>query len=247
MKDSICQFLEWDSEFFGYRIARVNTHQLDPQSVEVVNDWCKSQEIDCLYFLANTDDPATIRQVEREGFNLVEVRLKFERKTAGWDPATRPKASEGIQIRPAKEDDIPILQDIATNSYINTRYYVDEHFSEEKCQELYRIWVKRSCQGHAQMALVAETDGQIQGYITGYRNPESTDGQFDLTGVRNEVRRSGIGHELFRSGLDWYVKSGVEYILVVTQGRNVPTQRMIQRYGFITRKCQLYYHKWYNH
>ena len=246
MTEAFCKFLDWDSQFFGFRIAQATVNQLDPQSAQVIQAWCREQEIDCLYFLAPSDEPATIRLAEEDGYRLVEVRLDFERKLTGWDPNTRPRATSDVHIRLAQPQDIPTLQDIAENSYINTRYYNDDRFLENKCQELYRIWIKRSCEGHAQMALVAEVDGQIQGYITGYRKAHKPEGQFDLTGVRHAVRRGGIGQELFRSGLDWYANAGVEYIGVTTQGRNIPTQRMIQRNGFITRSCQLYYHKWFS-
>jgi GNAT superfamily N-acetyltransferase len=58
-------------------------------------------------------------------------------------------------------------------------------------------------------------------------------------------RGFGIGHELFASGLDWYLREGVDRIFVNTQARNIPTQRMIQRHGFISKSVQLYYHKWF--
>ena len=241
-----CQFLPWDSQFFGFRIAKSNVDRLIPERAQEIIDWCRKESIDCLYFQARPDDPTTVRLAEKHQFKLVEVRLDFERKLKNWDPASRPRENTQIHVRPATAKDIPILQDIATNSYINTRYYFDERFPENDCQELYRAWVKRSCEGHAQMALVAEIDNQIQGYITGYRSTEKPEGQFDLTGVRHQARRTGIGQELFRSGLDWYAENGVEYIWVSTQGRNIPTQRMIERNGFITRACSLYYHKWFN-
>jgi GNAT superfamily N-acetyltransferase len=244
--DAPCQFLEWDSDFFGFRVARATVNRLDAQTTEAMLAWCEEQGITCLYFLANADDPPTIRQAEDHGFRMVEVRLTFERRLKGWDPKTRPKAAEDVHIRPVQPEDIPTLQELATNSYINTRFYFDDRFPERKCQQLYQAWVRRSCEGAAQMALVAEADDRILGFITGYRDQDEPRGQFDLTAVRHEVRRAGIGHELFRSGLDWYVRSGVEYIWLVTQGRNIPTQRMVLRHDFLPRDCQLYYHKWFS-
>ena len=105
--------------------------------------------------------------------------------------------------------------------------------------------MKKSCSGGAELALVAEKDGKVVGYITGQVNREKGEGIYELTGVKESARRLGVGQELFRSGLDWYVQAGIQSMWVATQGRNVPTQRMIQRNGFITRSCQLYYHKWF--
>jgi GNAT superfamily N-acetyltransferase len=240
-----CRYLDWDTHFFGHRIGRIEAHRLDARLWEAIDQWRRQHDIECLYFLADSDDPQTITLAQKHGFQLVEVRLTFERSLADWDPQTRPKAAEGVLIRPAREQDIPILQDIASNSYIDSRYYFDEHFTERQWQEYYRSWVQKSCSGGAELALVAEKEGEVLGYITGQLDHEKNEGIYELTGVKETARRMGVGQELFRSGLDWYVRAGIRSIWVATQGRNITTQRMIQRNGFVTRSCQLYYHKWF--
>jgi dTDP-4-amino-4,6-dideoxy-D-galactose acyltransferase len=240
-----CQFLEWDTRFFGHRIGRVESHRLDADLLASIDVWRREQAIECLYFLADSDDPQTISLAQANGFQLVEVRLTFERSLKDWDPQTRPREIRDLLIRPALPQDLPVLQEIARNSYVDSRYYFDKRFQEHQWQEYYRTWVQKSCTGGAELALTAEKDGEVLGYITGQVDHQKGEGIYELTGVKESVRRLGVGQELFRSGLDWYVRAGVEAIWVATQGRNVPTQRMIQRNGFITRACQLYYHKWF--
>jgi GNAT superfamily N-acetyltransferase len=128
---------------------------------------------------------------------------------------------------------------------VDSRYYFDQNFSEEKWQSFYATWVKKSCEGGADLALVAEKDGDVVGYITGLVDQEKNQAIYELTGVRESARRFGVGQELFRSGLDWFVNHSLDYIWVATQGRNVTTQRMILRHGFLTKSCQIYYHKWF--
>lgn len=241
-----CQYLHWDTDFFGHRIARVNGTRLDPEFLEAIYAWCEDGGIECLYFLAGSDDPQTIRLAEDHNFRLVEVRLNLERSLKDWDPETRPRAAQDVYVRPVHTEDIPILQDIASDSYVDSRFYFDDRFPKDKWQAYYRTWVKNSCEGGADLALVALKDEQVVGYITGLVDQDKQEGQYELTGVKRSARRSGVGQELFRSGLDWYVRAGIMYIWVTTQGRNVVTQRMIQRHGFLTRSCQLYYHKWFS-
>lgn len=242
-----CQFLDWDTEFFGFRIARVISHHLTEQLLEEILAWCASHTIECLYFLANADDPTTIRIAEDCGFRLVEIRLIMERWLTDWNPETRPKASKEITIRHARAEDIPTLQEIAKTSYPDSRFYFDPCFTETQWREYYATWIRKSCEGGAELALVAELNGKVVGYITGKLEAQNRKhAQYELTGVKPEVRGSGIGQELFRSGLDWFARAGVEYVWLATQGRNIATQRMVQRNGFITRSCQLYYHKWFS-
>lgn len=244
--DAICQFLDWDTTFFGSRIARLNAARLTSDSLNEALEWCKSEQIDCLYFLADSDDPPTIWLAEQNQFHLVEIRYTLERSLKDWNPETRPRAAEQVVIRDALTQDIPMLQEIARLSYVDSRYYFDRHFGEEQWAGYYATWVKNSVEGGADLRLVAEQDGEILGYITGLVDWEKNQGIYELTGVKSESRRSGVGQELFRSGLDWYVHHGVADLWVATQGRNLTTQRMIQRHGFLSRSCQLYYHKWFD-
>lgn len=246
-ENNLCQFLEWDSNFFQIRIGKVNQTHLDKESAQEIMDWCRIQKIDCLYFLANSDDPNTIRLAEKNHFQMVEIRLIMERSLKDWVPASRQKKDPSITIRYPEPKDLPVLEKIAAFSYIDSRFYFDQGFDPLKWQTYYSTWVRKSCQGGADLALVAEKDGLVVGYITGNLNKGNPqEGIYELTGVAPDARRSGVGQELFRSGLDWYVEHGVNTVWLATQGRNIPTQRMIQRNGFITRACQIYYHKWFS-
>ena len=47
----VCEFLDWDSKFFGIRIARVTGHRLDAERATEIARAVRDQSIDCLYFL----------------------------------------------------------------------------------------------------------------------------------------------------------------------------------------------------
>lgn len=244
--EAICKFLEWDSEFFGHRIGRANVHSLSDESYERIDAWRREQKVDCIYFLAEANDPETIRLAEKQRFNLVEVRLTFERTLQSWRSERPSEPPANLVVRPSQPEDLPALKEIAASSYVYSRFYNDPNFGEAQWQAFYRRWIEKSVMGGADLALTAELDGEIVGYITGLVDREKNEGIYELTGVKPAARRAGIGQELFRCGVDWYVSQGIPLIWVVTQGRNVPTQRMLQRFGFLTRNCELYYHKWFH-
>ncbi len=248
MNDNVnpCRFLEWDTSFFGKRIAQVQGSSLTYEFIRSVIAWCGEKSIDCLYFLSTADDPETIWIAEDHGFRLVEIRYTLERSLKDWDPETRPRSAENILIRPVIIEDIPNLQDIARQCYVDSRFYFDKNFSSKLWGDYYATWVKKSCEGGADLALAAVMDNQTVGYITGLIDQQTKQGVYELTGVLESARRAGVGQELFRSGLDWYVQHGIESIWVATQGRNITTQRMIQRHGFLSKSCQVYYHKWFD-
>ena len=49
----LCQLLDWDSEFFGFRIARLRQSDLTPLILSDVFEWCDREEVRCLYFLVS--------------------------------------------------------------------------------------------------------------------------------------------------------------------------------------------------
>ena len=72
--EQICSYLDWDSQFFECRIARLNRRRLDSASLSAVLEWCKTYQIDCLYFLADSDDIQTSRLAEGNNFLLIDPK-----------------------------------------------------------------------------------------------------------------------------------------------------------------------------
>ncbi len=241
-----CQFLPWDSQFFGVRIARVLPGRLSPGLIERILVWCQEQAIACLYFLADSDHDETVSLAEAHGFHLVDIRLTLQ-----WDARNQQEitTSNGAAVlRPFQAGDLPVLQAIAGDSYHDSRFYFDGHFAPEACDLFYATWIKNSCEGYADQVLVTEQEGQPVGFITchlpnGQGNPAL--GQIGLVGVAAQARGSGLGRMLVNGALDWFQQQGISQVQVVTQGRNLAAQRLYQRCGFLTHNVQLWYHKWF--
>ena len=238
-EEALCSYLAWDSNFFGLRIARLNRARLDEQTLASAFDWCNSNRIDCLYFLADSDDPATPVLASQNGFVLTDVRLTLEKQFAHSEtwPA-RPA------IRLAKEEDLPALKEIARTTHRDTRFYFDGHFDHDKCDQLYATWIENSFRGFAQAVLVAEVESTPAAYLTCHlRGGES---QIGLLGVGAAYQGRGLGTKLVQRFLAWSREHNATRATVVTQGRNLPAQRLYQRNGFVTASLQLWYHRWFS-
>jgi ribosomal protein S18 acetylase RimI-like enzyme len=81
------------------------------------------------------------------------------------------------------------------------------------------------------------------GYIAGYL--ESGTGHIGLLAVDPASARLGFGGRLVKHALQWMTRQGATRASVVTQGCNIPAQRLYQRRGFHTAAVQLHFHKWY--
>jgi len=204
--------------------------------VPAILDWCSEHRIECLYFLAAADDPRTTRLAERNAFDFVDIRTTFER-------SLQDLPEESLDIRPARSDDLPLLKRISVQSFADSRFYYDLHFGRERCDELYAAWIERSCQGYADCVLVADLNGEAAGFVTCSLGPSQA-GSIGLIAVDSKSQGCGIGQRLLASAFHYFRDHGMTSATVVTQGRNIRSQRLYQRCGFLTQSIGLWYHRW---
>ena len=131
---SIWERLPWDSDFFGVAIARVPQPRATAGDLASAVRWADATATDCLYFLADADDPDSVRAAEENGFSLVDVRVTLERIVA---PGAT--AGDDADVRLATLDDLPRLASIARTSHRNTRFHRDKHFDARRADEMYAV------------------------------------------------------------------------------------------------------------
>jgi ribosomal protein S18 acetylase RimI-like enzyme len=137
------------------------------------------------------------------------------------------------------------LREIAGVSHTDSRFYHDSGFPRQRCDELYRTWIEKSCNGYADIVLVAEVEDTAVGYISCHLL-DGGGGQIGLVGVDAQMQGHGLGRALICSALTWFAGQGATRVTVVTQGRNLAAQRLYARSGFVPKSVQLWYHRWFS-
>lgn len=237
-----CRYLDWDSEFFSRRIARITTSRLSAETLACVLRWCDVHSIECAYFFAAPDDDASVRLAEDHGFRLVDVRLTLGRSLARG--AYVLPTAEATPTRPARLEDVPALRAIARVNHHDTRFYHDGNFPRSQCDALYETWIERSCAGWADCVRVTERAGRPVGYVSCHLAAAGA-GRIGLLGVDAAVQGRGVAGSLVASALGWFASRGTERVTVTTQGRNARAQRLYQRAGFLSTSIELSYHRWF--
>lgn len=239
---ALCEILPWDSEFFGFRIARVNRQRLDPDTLEEVMRWSAANEVRCLYFLADSGDSQTVYLAEEQGFHQVDVRVTLEWRPGSNANGVFPAAQS--PTRPWREGDRIDLRAIARSAHRDSRFYYDCNFPAASCDALYETWIDRSMDGFANAVLVADLQGRAAGYVTCHLDPDQQ-GRIGLLAVASDSQGMRIGGRLIEGALQWFREHDVTVATITTQGRNCAAQRLYQRSGFVTRSLNLWYHRWF--
>jgi dTDP-4-amino-4,6-dideoxy-D-galactose acyltransferase len=236
---NLCEFLPWDSSFFGFRIARLTAGQVTSDSMAAAVAWCGSQQIECLYFLADPDDRESLRAAESAGFEQVGIRTTLSRPAGALIHLTQPD-----HVRRFQPADLERLKAIARQSHRDSRFFFDGRFAEDRCEALYERWIERSCEGWAQSVFVAHWDGLVAGYCTCHIDDEGT-GSIGLIAVDANAQGCGLGRELMDASLLYFQQQDVARVKVVSQGGNARAQRFYLRSGFGTDSIRVWYHKWF--
>lgn len=244
MTESLIRLLDWDTAFFGVRIARINQVTLTPSEASLVDAWCTREHIDCVYFLAE-DEAQTVRTAEQNAYEFRDIRLTFGLSLAG-EAVPMPAVPRGMVIRSAALGDLKALEPFVVNTFTHSRFYRDPHFSQERCDELYRVWLERSIRSEiADAAFVLEFESNPAAYITLETSSEKDTAAIGLLGVSPRLYGRGVGQLLVQQAQAVCQQRGFGKMTVVTQGRNIAAQRLYQKAGFRTVDMKLWYHKWY--
>ena len=232
-----CQILDWDSEFFGRRIARVVGKEMDSEKMESVQAFARSQNVDCVYFLVDDEDEASIRAAEAGDFRCVDVRVTRERTLEGISK----ELPAGVKV--FRDEDLAALQAIARSSHSATRFYHDAHFSRQRCDSLYERWITNSCGGESDRVFVVRRNGEAVAYLT-CEVDSSKVGQIGLVAVSESERGRRLGEDLVRSSLAWFAKRDRERVRVISQARNVAAAKLYEKLGFDTTATERWFHFW---
>jgi ribosomal protein S18 acetylase RimI-like enzyme len=234
------RYLDWDSSIFGLRIGRVIAPRLDAAAARETLTWRDAERLDCVYLLIGSDDATSVRHAEDCGFRFVDIRVTFESRIDGGSATV---GGDIVDVRAATVDDMSALAAIARASHGESRFYVDGRLPRAACDALHEAWIRNAFGGRAKVVLVAEHAGEPAGYLA-LTQPGDDDGQIDLLAVAASARRRGLAERLVSASRRWCFEQGLERMLVVTQGRNVPAQRLYQAAGFKTLSVELWYHLW---
>jgi dTDP-4-amino-4,6-dideoxy-D-galactose acyltransferase len=244
---NLVKFLPWDSRFFGLKIARLTTDTLTQKTASEALKQSVREKIDCLYFLARSDDASTLVQADHFGFHLVDIRLSFQRLLKTEENLKNVAPSRPpVRLRRASSKDSPALNRLAQSSYPHSRFAIDPHFPRGRQEKMFQRWATQSINGNFDDCVwVAEKGTTFAGFIT-CRQTHRHHGRIGLVGVAPRFRGKSIGTSLMGQAFQWFQNKGIETVTVVTQGSNIAAQRLYQNCGFRSLSVELWYHRWFN-
>ncbi|ALA44185.1 MULTISPECIES: GNAT family N-acetyltransferase [Paenibacillus] len=229
------RLLHWDSIFFAMNMAEVST--TSPVTSSYFQHVIEKNQLDFIQALCKIDDITTIHFLENENFHLADTKVTFETRI---DTNAQNKSSLVL----ATEHDFPVLQNMMTGLFKDSRYSCYPHiFNFEKVDELYKLWVKKSITGaFDDYCLVIKLNGEIIGFVTIKENLINRKARIGLLGIDLKHQSNGMGTKLLTELKVFLESRPIEQLVVSTQGRNYNALNLYIKCGYRIQKMESWYY-----
>ncbi len=234
--------LQWDSEFFGFKIA--SCHITNPLEVSKTINFLKSLGVKLIYLNSKTMLPEAL--IKDYNAILIDEKTTYVLNLIKSNKPITPqiKLNTKAVIRPYHPDmNIEQLINLAIQSGLYSRFAIDKKISHSKFVELYTLWIKNSLNKKiAEEVLVLQTNERINGIIT--LGVKESYGDIGLVAVDKSCRGKGFGLKLLEAATCWFIQNQFTMCQVITQGKNIAACKLYEKYGFQKTKVDYLYHVW---
>jgi dTDP-4-amino-4,6-dideoxy-D-galactose acyltransferase len=232
------QILEWDSDFFGYKVARLQLKTLSASSeLDRLIKKLRDNQIKLTYLTVPDSDQQTLILLN-DKFKPVTTNIVFSRTITKQDIGESSEVSEYNHDIPDNE-----LYELALQAGHDSRYKLDTHFKNNEFERLYKLWIENSVnKSIADFTFVWRDNHVIKGFVT--LKIKNDIGVIGLIAVDATMRGKGIGKKLLNAVFNCLAKKQVKYCEVATQKGNTGAVNFYKSAGFDVKSSDVYYHIW---
>lgn len=213
----------FNTETFNLVMGNVHLF-VEDVDIEQMVDIAKENGFEHLSISLAVDSTKNIHSAEKSGFLLVDSLVTY---VFDYNKIKLDGMKHLADLRFALKSDIPVLKDIAYNSFVIDRFHSDPALSKEKANLYYSKWIENSINGFAVETIVATVDGEPAGFTTvGKVIIEKGEriGRLVLSAVSPKARGKKVYTSMIYEGLV-YNLGKADKILVGTQVNNYPVQK----------------------
>ena len=233
--------LDWDSNFFGKRISRIDMEPEDSETV-IMNEISSHPNTDLFYIFNLSNQPLELLPKDSK-CKLVDIKMVY-RLTVN-DPDGNPQNN----YAEIKIEDYPLsytsveLENLAYQSGVYSRFRTDASFPAHSFYKLYKEWIDSCVSGRlADRVYISTSNRQTIGMVTVKFN--ELEARIGLIAVHEKFRGKHVGHQLLRHVTKESQLRNILHIIVSTQQQNEPACKLYERNGFVTHQVTQIYHYW---
>jgi ribosomal protein S18 acetylase RimI-like enzyme len=234
------ELLKWDSDFFGFPVARIN--DISSDDLENVLDSLRKKDVKLVYLAVNENDKKLSNLAKSLNGLYVgqKVRYVCNLKNHAFNFPASYVFERYIEVKPNKDLIRLILQ-----ACVHSRFYYDMNITTQQCEDLFKLWIADSVK-HNIIFVIKRRDLFYKDRIIGFvsLNRKGGRGNFDFIAVDEDYRGNGFGKILMRFAHNWFLSNDYHVVQADTQMDNFSACRLYQRHGYQVEKVEDFYHFW---
>ncbi len=229
--------LSWDSNFFGYPIARVLLDHNGSDLLDSLFGQLSLKKMRLTYFFVPDHENGIKDQITFRGGVLVDRKTVFKKKTKKQTVFS----NLITELSGTKVDEN--LNSLVLQAGEFSRFKTDNNFTTNEYERLYTTWLLKSVNKElAKKVLVAVINSGIRGITT--VNEKEGNAEIGLIAVDKDFRGRGIGYDLIKAADNYAFEQGYSDIRVVTQLQNKGACKLYEKCGFVIESITDVYHFW---
>lgn len=225
--------LDWDTEFFGIPCARASL--LEALSEECFEELFEKSAEYSFVTIENTcgefSNDFYLGRCSKAYLTDCAVTLKKQ------SSAYSSEDFGDVKIRPATEEDLPWLTELAGSAFTKSRFYNDPEITEDQVSDLYKSWVKNALKDENKTVFVSEDKN---GFVIYLQNGDQA--HLNLIAAGGANRKKGVGTALVKYVDNYAFENGCSDFFVGTQATNIPAINLYIKCGFRFFKTTRIYH-----
>ena len=222
----------WDSEVIGapvLQITRMEIHgpgaEADMLPFERVRDQEGVRLVSCRL---PHDRLRESMLLEDRGFRFIEMIYSPE---ADLNTSVDPPDRAALTVMRARDDDLPVLLEIASGAFRNERFHMDPRIRPGVSDQRYRNWVRSSHVHPSQRLFVVKDAARTVAFFV---TEMLSDGScyWHLTAVAPEAQGQGYGRRAWLAMMDCARIAGASKVRTSVVARNHRVINLYARLGF---------------
>lgn len=233
---ALIKYLEWDSDFFGYKVGEINI--VNSNLPQLLID-AKNNNYKLLYCRISPDQIIENEICLVNNGKFVDCKTTFSRDTPS-DIDLTDHDTFFYENDFVTED----ILNLTLQSGIHSRFKVDLNFVNDEFTNLYTVWINRSIRKEkAHKIIVHKGNEKILGFLTLVTNGDTS--EIGLIAVDEKHRGSGIGSKIVSKFISESINLNKKKLKVVTQKANINACFFYTKLGFQIEKEENIYHFWF--
>ncbi len=228
-----CEYLKWDSEFFGFKIGKISEYTNIKNFQNTINSF-RDEGYRLIYCFTHPEN-IEVNNLLSKYAQLVDEKITY------YKIIEKLNYDVDKNIIPCSKISTELIS-LVLQSGEFSRFKIDPNFPEGSLERLYVKWIENTINKKFGDILYVHMVNKIIGFIT-LRTANGI-GNIDLIAVANDFRGQSIGSKLLMCAYNYFVNKNITNIEVVTQKNNILACKFYEKNNFKIKNIVNIYHLW---